>query len=58
MYTVYAKWVTGLVEEIDEAENKEEAKYLEREYRFAFGKHCLSIWSVKQKAPQVCGEAA
>ena len=32
-YTIYARWVTGMVEEVDEAETKEEARYLVREYR-------------------------
>ena len=47
-YTIYARWVTGMVEEVDEAETKEEARYLVHEYRFAYGEHAREVWLEKK----------
>lgn len=37
MYSIMAYWANGAIEEIDEAETREAARYLAIEYRLAFG---------------------
>jgi len=47
MYRIYAQWLNGQVEEVDEADNLKDARFLVQEYRMAYGEAARKVWFQK-----------